>query len=90
LPTQNSNVWHGPIALQKKRLAQLNTLIEQYSRLLEEDPALRAKFDVALDRARKQKVRIQHWLAVHDKPPVRKEPPQKVQSATASWFCSIG
>jgi hypothetical protein len=71
--------------MQKKRLAQVNKLIEQYSTLVR-DSASRGRFVVALERAIKQKRRIESWLAVHEKGEDLADMPQIADIAAASWF----
>ena len=70
--SRHSSAPQGPIAVQKNRLAQTGELIEQYSRLVG-DSDNGDSFRVALERAIQRKLRIESWLAAHEKTPNRAE-----------------
>ena len=70
MPSEPSGMPYGPIAMQKKRLGQLDKLIEQYSRLAG-DSTNGDRFGVALQRAISRKRRIESWLANHEEAPDR-------------------
>ena len=74
--TQKPRMLYGPIAMQKRRLAQVEALIEQYDKLISETGD-RQKFGVALERAVQQKRRIQNWLGVHEPGRRSDTPPEK-------------
>jgi len=83
MTNQNPKIWYGPIAMQKRRLAQVESLIEQYTRLIR-DAGDYTQFSQALERARQQRARLQNWLSIHEKGHVDDHPPETVQTAMAS------
>jgi hypothetical protein len=70
LRIQHSGMGYGPIAMQRKRLAQTDELIEQYSKLAG-DSANGDRFRAVLARAIQRKRRMESWLAAHEKAPNR-------------------
>jgi hypothetical protein len=54
--------------MQRKRLAQTEKLIEQYSKLVQ-DSAIGGMFAVALERAIRRKQKLESWLGAHKNGP---------------------
>jgi hypothetical protein len=78
-----SNTWQGAIAMQRRRLAQLELLVVYYTNMIRESGDYE-KFSQALERAMQRRDRIQNWLSVHSQAGETDEPSEKVQAAFGS------
>jgi hypothetical protein len=87
MPNQPSNTaMYGPIAMQKRRLENVEALIAHYQELIRQSGD-REKFTQALERAIQQRARLMNWLAIHEKARSPGQPPEKAQSALAGLVC---
>jgi len=67
MPSEDWQPGYGPMAMKKKRLAQVEAMIAQYSALIANAGGPET-FGIALKRAVAQKRKIENWLAADTRP----------------------